>query len=134
MKTPLSSQVGNLVFIPAFNVLSSVLSIVFFLRDSSCFPAISALTNAPTTFYEHITGDSKEKNTVLPPVRQLNVSDLLCMDLTKVYCCKVSLKVHSKKYAHTYEYEYHTSTVTEILIPSAASEDIIFLILSSPHD
>ncbi len=33
---------------------------------------------------------SKESNTVLPPVRQLNVSDLLRTDLTKVYCWKVS--------------------------------------------
>ncbi len=35
--------------------------------------------------YDRITGDSKERNTVLPPVRQLNVSDLLRTDLTKVY-------------------------------------------------
>ncbi len=31
---------------------------------------ISAPTKVPTTFYDHITGDSKEKNTVLPPVSQ----------------------------------------------------------------
>ena len=37
-------------------------------------------------FYDRITGDSKEGNTVLPPVRQLNVSDLLCTDLYKAYC------------------------------------------------
>ena len=37
-------------------------------------------------FYDHITGDCKERNNVLHPVRQLNVSDLLCTDLTKVYC------------------------------------------------
>ncbi len=34
----------------------------------------------------------------------------------------------------TYEYEYHISVEMEILIPSAASVTIIFLILSSPHD
>ena len=37
VKTPLSSQVGNLVLIDAFNVVSRVLSIVFFLRASCCF-------------------------------------------------------------------------------------------------
>ena len=106
VKTPLSSQVGNLVFIPAFNVFSSVLSIVFFLRASYCFPAAvktrsipppdpgqpsygpfyHILSNVPTNFYYRITGDSKERNTVLPPVRQLNVSVLLSTDLTEVYC------------------------------------------------
>ena len=111
VKTPLSSQVGNLVFIPAFNVLSSVLSIVFFLRASCCFPAAVKTRSIPPPdpgqpsyrpFY-HIRSnersnelllshnrDSKERNTVLPPVRQLNVSDLLRTDLTKVYCWKVS--------------------------------------------
>ena len=39
VKAPLSSQVANLVLIPAFNVFSSVLSMVFFLRASCCFPA-----------------------------------------------------------------------------------------------
>jgi hypothetical protein len=39
MKTPLSSQVGNLVLIDAFDVLSRVLYVVFFLRASCCFPA-----------------------------------------------------------------------------------------------
>jgi hypothetical protein len=38
VKTPLSSQVDNLVLIDIFNVVSRVLSIVFFLRTSSCFP------------------------------------------------------------------------------------------------
>ena len=38
VKTPLSSQVGNIVLIDAVNVLSRVLSIVFFLRASCCFP------------------------------------------------------------------------------------------------
>jgi hypothetical protein len=33
VKTPLSSQVGNLLFIPVFNVLSRVLSMVLFLRS-----------------------------------------------------------------------------------------------------
>ncbi len=36
--TPLASQVGNLVLIPVFNVFSSVLSMVLFLRASCCFP------------------------------------------------------------------------------------------------
>jgi hypothetical protein len=39
VKTPLSSQVGNFVLIDVFNVFSRVLSIVFFLRASCCFPA-----------------------------------------------------------------------------------------------
>ncbi len=39
MKVPLSSQVGNLVLIPVFNVFSSVLSMVLFLRVSCCFPS-----------------------------------------------------------------------------------------------
>jgi hypothetical protein len=47
VKTPLSSQVGNLVFIPAFNVLSSVLSIVLFLRASCCFPAVVKTHSIP---------------------------------------------------------------------------------------
>jgi hypothetical protein len=34
----LSSQVDNLVFIPDFNVISRVLSMVLFLRSSCCFP------------------------------------------------------------------------------------------------
>ncbi len=38
VKTPLSWQVGNLVFIPVFKVFSNVLSMVFFLRSSYCFP------------------------------------------------------------------------------------------------
>ena len=58
---------------------------------------------------------------------------LLCTDFTKECCWKVSLKVYCKKYDHTYEYEYHTSVTMEILIPSATSVVIIFLILSSPH-
>ena len=37
--TALSSQVGNLVLIDAFNAFSRVLSIVFPLRASCCFPA-----------------------------------------------------------------------------------------------
>ena len=47
VKTPLSSQVGNLIFIPAFNVLSSVLSIVLFLRASCCFPAAMKTRSIP---------------------------------------------------------------------------------------
>ena len=39
IKTPLSSQVGNLVLVPVFYALSSVLSIASFLRASCCFPA-----------------------------------------------------------------------------------------------
>ncbi len=35
---------------------------------------------------------------------------------------------------HKHEYEYHTSEVMKILIPSTTSTDIIFLILSSPYD
>jgi hypothetical protein len=46
---------------------------------------VSSPTNAPTNFYYHMTGDSKESNTVLPSVRQLSVSDLLRTDLTQVY-------------------------------------------------
>ncbi len=93
---------------------------------------ISSPTNAPTNFYYHITGDSKERNTVLPPVRQLNVSDLLRTDLTE-YCWRYPKKVYCIKYTHTYEYEYHISTVMQILIPSTASAATIFLILSSPY-
>jgi hypothetical protein len=40
----------------------------------------------PVDLYGRITGDPKERNTVVPPVRQLNVSDFLCTDLNKVYC------------------------------------------------
>jgi hypothetical protein len=36
------------------------------------------------------TGDPKYRNTVVPPVRQLNVSDFLRTDFNKVYCWKVS--------------------------------------------
>ncbi len=99
-------------------------------------PFISSPTNAPTNFYYRITGDSKERNTVLPPIRQLNVLDLLRTDLTEVYCWKVFqvfLKVYCKKYVHTYEYEYHISVVMQILIPSTARAATIFLILSSPY-
>ena len=39
VNTPLSSQVGNVVLIDAFNVISRVLSMVLFLRASCCFPA-----------------------------------------------------------------------------------------------
>jgi hypothetical protein len=35
----------------------------------------------PVNFYDGITGDSNQRNTVLPPVKQLNVSDLLSTDL-----------------------------------------------------
>ena len=38
VKTPLSSQVGNVVLIDTFNELSRVLSMVLFLRASFCFP------------------------------------------------------------------------------------------------
>ena len=38
VKTPLSSQVGNLVLISVFNVFSIVLSMVLFLTASCCFP------------------------------------------------------------------------------------------------
>ncbi len=47
VKTPLSSQVGNLVFIPVFNVISSVLSIVYFLRASCCFLAAVKTRSIP---------------------------------------------------------------------------------------
>ncbi len=110
VKTPLSSKVGNLVFIPAFHVLSSVLSIMLFLRASCCFPAATKTCSIPPPdqgqpsyrpFY-HISSNERsnellwshnrwlESNTVLPPVRQLNVSDELRTDLNKVYCWKVS--------------------------------------------
>ncbi len=36
-------------------------------------------------FYDSIPGDAKERNTVVPPVQQLNVSYLLSTDLRKVY-------------------------------------------------
>jgi hypothetical protein len=39
VKTLLSSQVGNVELIDAFNVISRVLSMVLFLRASCCFPA-----------------------------------------------------------------------------------------------
>ena len=48
VKTPLSSQVGNLVFIPTFNVVSSVWSIVFFLRASCCFAAVVKTRSIPS--------------------------------------------------------------------------------------
>ena len=38
----------------------------------------------PVDFYDDITGDSKQRNTVLPPVKQLNVSYLLSTDLKEV--------------------------------------------------
>ena len=38
VKDPLSSQVGSLVFLTAFNVFSNVLSMVLFLRSPCCFP------------------------------------------------------------------------------------------------
>ncbi len=44
------------------------------------------------------------------------------------------LSHNCKKYAHTYEYEYHISPVMQILIPSTSSAVTIFLILSSPYD
>ena len=47
VKTPLSSQVGNIVLIDAFNVLSRVLSIVLFLRASCCFPAEKKTRSIP---------------------------------------------------------------------------------------
>ena len=47
VKTPLSSQVGNLVFILAFYVLCSVLSIVLFLRASCCFPSAVKTRSIP---------------------------------------------------------------------------------------
>jgi hypothetical protein len=46
-KTPLSSQVGNLVLIDVFNVLSRVLSMVLFLRASCCFPAEKKTRSIP---------------------------------------------------------------------------------------
>jgi hypothetical protein len=47
VKTPLSSQVDNVVSIDVFNVLSRVLSIVFFLRVSCCFPAEKKTRSIP---------------------------------------------------------------------------------------
>ena len=47
VKTPLSSQVGNFVLIDAFNVISRVLSMVFFLRASCCFPAEKKTRSIP---------------------------------------------------------------------------------------
>ncbi len=41
-------------------------------------------------------------------------------------------KKYFVKNMYTYEYEYHISSVMEILIPSAVSVVTIFLILSSP--
>ena len=59
VKSPLSSQVGNVVLIDAFNVLSRVLSMVLFLRASCCFPAEKKTRSIPTpnahfdTVHEH---------------------------------------------------------------------------------
>ena len=47
IRTPLSSQVGNLVLIDAFNVSSRALSMVFFLRASCCFPAEKKTRSIP---------------------------------------------------------------------------------------
>jgi hypothetical protein len=47
LKTPLSSQVGNVVLIDAFNVFSRVLSMVLFLRVSCCFPAEKKTRSIP---------------------------------------------------------------------------------------
>ena len=56
---------------------------------------ISSPTNAPTNFYYRITGDSKERNTVLPPVRQLNVSDLLYVALFAVTLPQTRLRLRA---------------------------------------
>jgi hypothetical protein len=48
VKTPLSSQVGNIVLIDVFNVYSRVLSIVLFLRASCCFPAEKKTRSIPS--------------------------------------------------------------------------------------
>ena len=47
VKSPLSSQVGNVVLIDSFNVLSRVLSMVLFLRASCCFPAEKKTRSIP---------------------------------------------------------------------------------------
>ena len=47
VKTPLSSQVGNVGLIDVFNVLSRVLSMVLFLRPSCCFPAEKKTRSIP---------------------------------------------------------------------------------------
>ncbi len=47
VKTPLSSQVGNVVLIDVFNVLSRVLSMVLFLRASWCVPAEKKTRSIP---------------------------------------------------------------------------------------
>ena len=110
VKTPLSSQVGNRYSLLPSMCFPASCPLCFSWEHHAVFQLqwrlalsrlqiqgnhlmtrsiISSPTNDPTNFYYRITGDSKERNTVLPPVRQLNVSDLLCTDLTEVYCWKV---------------------------------------------
>jgi hypothetical protein len=48
VKTSLLSQVGNVVLIDSFNVLSRVLSMVLFLRVSYCFPDEKKTRSIPT--------------------------------------------------------------------------------------
>ena len=47
VKTPLSSQVGNVVLIDVFNVFSRVLSIVFSLRSSHCLTSEKKVPSIP---------------------------------------------------------------------------------------
>jgi len=51
VKTPLSSRVANLVLIDTFNVLSRVLSIIFYLRESCSLPMSTSVWQASRSLH-----------------------------------------------------------------------------------
>ena len=70
----------------AFSSASCMENIIFFnISKRNCTQEHLDHDVFAVDFYDDIPGDAKERNTVLPPVKQLNVSYLLSTDLKKVY-------------------------------------------------
>jgi hypothetical protein len=63
-----TSQVGNLVFVPHFNLVSSVLSMVIFLRVSCCFP-----DEVKTPSIPHLQMKSWETKELSPHLNDIRV-------------------------------------------------------------
>jgi hypothetical protein len=120
----LSSQVGNSVFIPVFNVISNVLSIVIFLRVSSCFPDVVRTHSIPSqdpgqpSYHQFYHISNEHSNELLwshnrwfqgekyrsTPCQTTECVRLTVCGLDQSILLKGILKVYCKKYTHTYEY------------------------------
>ncbi len=155
MKTPLSSQVGN-IFIPVLNVVFSVsVSIVFFLRESFCFPAAVKTRSIPPPdpgqpsyhpFY-HIRSNERSNELLLShkviPRREIPFSPLSDNWMCQTYCVRTWPKYTGERYPKKYivkSMRIHTNTNTiyqqrwkSWSLRRTASAATIFLILSSPQ-